>query len=104
MFKYNSAIKKMLSFSPFCSYKSKLLRHYSYNRHETIIGILQKQKILLRGAMIKKRTTNFLFLNNFLPTYSYSYSELAGHGAFISMALSYSETDFMMLRAYASTG
>lgn len=67
----------------------------------------KKQKVLLRGAMVKQRPVHIpSFLKSVLvnPPKAYKLSNLAGHGAFVCLALSYLENDFMNLRMYAVSG
>lgn len=59
---------------------------------------LQKKFILTRGSLVKQR----LFVLD-LPigvkiSHAYTFSDLCGHGAFLFLAISYLENDFMNLR------
>jgi len=69
---------------------------------EWVQGFTSKKMILLKGFFCKIRRTNLPYVKDMFPVYSVS--NMAGHGAFMAMALSYLETDFMMLRIYAASG
>lgn len=69
--------------------------------NSVFLGI-QKKKVLFRGFMVKKRYFNFRYLP--FPPKEFNFSNLAGHGAFIFLALSYMENDFLNLRLYAMSG
>lgn len=67
----------------------------------------KKQKLLFRGAMIRRRSVYIpTHLQKWFGTvqHAYTFSNLAGHGAFIFLALSYLESDFLSLRVYAVSG
>jgi hypothetical protein len=53
--------------------------------------------------MIKPRVLTIPFVKN-TDLLSFTLSNLAGHGAFVCLALSYLESDFMSLRVYAASG
>ena len=83
-----------------------------YDKWETAYNNMRnafrRKMILIKGKMIKRRN---LFLNVPLSTnrfhtynWSYSYSDLCGHGAFFMLGLSYLETEIFNLRLYAATG
>lgn len=74
---------------------------------------LLRQKILLRGEMIRQRTWKIQISPSLkwlwpLPrlhySFSYTLSNLCGHFSFIALALSYLENDFVSLRLYAISG
>lgn len=69
----------------------------------------QKRKLFLRHAMVKNRTFTFTYpkipfmtkTNSKPIVFVYQLSNVAGHGAFICLALSYMESDFLQLRVFA---
>jgi hypothetical protein len=83
-----------------------------------------RKLILLKGAMIQTRKLDvdifgifkfpvyykyskfyFLLVTIYkIPIFMYIVANLAGHGAFICLAISYMETDFFQLRIYAVSG
>eukprot|EP01039_Chlorochromonas_danica_P012590 gene12590-14444_t len=76
--------------------------------YEELISTLKRKKLLLRAAMTKKRKIVLqppAFIGSDpirLPMFNLS--ELAGHGSFVFLALSYLENDFLNLRLYAFSG
>ena len=69
------------------------------------INYLNRKRVLLRGTMVRIRRVELPIYGEILHLNStFSYSNLAGHGAFIFLALSYKETDFLNLRLYAASG
>ena len=74
---------------------------YSRRHSEEFNIIMQKNWILLRGFFVRQRT---LGLRNGMPPIKFTLSEAAGHGAFVAVALSYSEKDVLNLRMYACSG
>jgi len=69
-------------------------------RFEELLRQIKMQKILIKYEMVKAR-------NIFIPYMGkckFTLSNLAGHGAFIMLALSYLETEFLNLRVYAASG
>lgn len=68
---------------------------------ENLTIYIKKQRILLRGAMIKPREIKVPLSNH---RFVISLSELSGHGAFLFLALSYSTTDLLSLRIFAASG
>ena len=80
-----------------------LSEHYRDKMGERLSGWsiwLQKRLILLRGFMVKSRLVNIPGVG----ATKWTVSEAAGHGAFVALALSYSEKDVWNLRAYACSG
>ena len=77
--------------------KSKLSQVYA-----ELSLFMNKRLLLLRGAMTRKRVLNLMFIKS--TNRAFSYSDVAGHGAFLCLALSYLETDFLTLRLYAASG
>ena len=77
---------------------------------EEIITNLKKKKLLLRGAMLRKRSflvtiPAFGSLRSEIPfSIVYQWSNLAGHGSFVFLAISYLESDFLNLRLFAIGG
>ena len=72
---------------------------------------LKKKKLLFRGAMVRPRLFRFtvprFFTKRGAPssyTIAYTWSNVAGHGAFVFLALSYLEKDFLNLRLFAVSG
>jgi hypothetical protein len=69
----------------------------------------QKRKLYLRHAMVKNRTFTFTYpkipfmtTTNSKPIiFVYQLSNIAGHGAFMCLALSYIESDILQLRVFA---
>jgi hypothetical protein len=86
-------------------------RHISLaSRIEEFKLSLQKQRIHLRGAMtrtrvikIKNKIFGYQIFNNDMNL-SYKLSNVAGHGAFVFLAVSYLDSDFLQLRLYAMSG
>jgi CRP-like cAMP-binding protein len=108
------------------SSRCSAVRCYSTSRMvEDLSLYAMKKKVLLRGAMVKPRRMS-LPVPSFLLSgganngdsiigglsaaiarrhvIEYKLSNLAGHGAFVFLALSYLESDFMNLRLYAASG
>lgn len=79
---------------------------------EDMVTRFKKKKLLLRGEMVRLRLLRFPwppigFSGTFPQTMNsvaYTLSNVAGHGAFICLALSYLEKDFLSLRLYALSG
>ena len=69
---------------------------------QSLLVYIQKQLVFVKGFMLKKRQTKHPYLKDLFPIYTFS--NVAGHGAFLCLAISYMESDFMMLRIYAATG
>jgi CRP-like cAMP-binding protein len=73
---------------------------------------LLKKKLLFRGEMVKLRLLKISIPEESIIagmpkrtyTFVYQLSNLAGHGAFIFLAVSYMESDFINLRMYALSG
>lgn len=71
---------------------------------------LQRSKLLIKAKMIERRDF-ILTVPGFISrsrermmSHSYSWSDLAGHGSFLFLAVSYLERDFFHLRLYAMSG
>lgn len=70
-----------------------------------VMSVLQRQKILLRGAMVKVRKLRVpIPMTNQYYVMPYTLSNLAGHASFLALAVSYLESDFLSLRIYAFSG
>ena len=68
-------------------------------------NIIRRRILLLKGNMVKRR--NILFTIPFgigTKNWSYSLSDLCGHGAFLMLGLSYLETEIFNLRLFAASG
>jgi hypothetical protein len=69
---------------------------------------LQKKKILLRGVMTRKRILSYPKLVTMFcgrtESKPFTLGQVAGHGSFIMLAISYLESDFLNLRMYAVSG
>ena len=76
--------------------------------YEDLVSTLKRKKLLLRAAMTKKHKIILHPPESIskdpirLPLFNLS--ELAGHGSFVFLALSYMESDFLNLRLYALSG
>lgn len=64
-------------------------------------SLSSKQWDRIKIAMIKDRVIRIPITNIKIP---YKWTNLAGHGSFVFLALSYLETDFFNLRAFALSG
>ena len=106
--------RNMNAFKLMCTYKHRISqRMFSFTARksrkyqpqtfgEIFMAYIAKKQILLRGFMCKVRQTKTPFVKDIWPVYNYS--NIAGHAAFVSMALSYTESDIMMLRLFALSG
>lgn len=85
-------------------------RHYVSEKNyevfkEDFLANLRRKGLLLKGIMTTKKFFAFR-----VPTsatvirYPFTFSDLAGHGSFLFLALSYLESDFLNLRLYALSG
>jgi len=66
---------------------------------------IRRKVLLIKGSMIKKR--NILINVPFSIAsfnWSYTFSDLCGHGAFLMLGFSYLETEIFNLRLYAASG
>lgn len=63
--------------------------------------LVQKNRLLLRGAIVRPRFIKIPMLDMVL---SYTITNLFGHTSFLCLSLSYMETDFLHLRIYALSG
>ena len=103
----------------FCMRKArKIPPTGSSGDRSTILGYLReltsqfkKKKLLFRGAMVRPRLFRFtgprFFTKRGAPssyTIAYTWSNVAGHGSFLFLALSYLEKDFLNLRLFAVSG
>jgi CRP-like cAMP-binding protein len=93
---------------------SKFARQHQSNAHKKIAQRekaqywaeefrtgFKRSRLLLRGYLIRQQ----MFFNPVTRKYTkMSISDLAGHGAFLSLAVSYTETDIYLLRVYAVSG
>lgn len=86
--------------------KSSEHDHY----YEDFISSIRRKKLLIKAAMTYKYKPSVQvpsFISRDLqrvPLPALSLSELAGHGAFVFLAMSYLESDFLNLRVYAFSG
>lgn len=89
---------------------------YKYNPRKTKDDVfyedfhssLKRRRLLLRANIISKKSVT-LHLPRFISEKPivippFSWSEAAGHGSFVFLALSYLENDFLWLRMYAFSG
>ena len=70
-----------------------------------IQSAIKRRILLLRGSIVKRR--RFLLALPFgigSKSWSYSFSDLCGHGAFLMLGLSYLETEIFNLRLFAASG
>jgi hypothetical protein len=72
-----------------------------YDFSEEFIHKLRRKNIYLKHNMMKLRIIRVPFTERRI---TYSFSNICGHGAFILLALSYLETEFLNLRLYATSG
>ena len=110
--------KKMFlqSNKSFCTHSSSWGMRASFRKpkeqrswFEEKMLILQKKKLFLRHAMVKTRILTFgypkipfMTTTNSKPiVFVYQLSDVCGHGAFILLAVSYMESDFLQLRIFA---
>eukprot|EP01041_Mallomonas_annulata_P009852 gene9852-20491_t len=75
------------------------------NIQKSLLSTLKRKLVLLRGSMVRMRriVINIPFIGTSFPVI-FTLSNMAGHGAFLCLALSYLETDFFSLRMYAASG
>mmetsp|Transcript_8041 Transcript_8041/g.8191 ORF Transcript_8041/g.8191 Transcript_8041/m.8191 type:complete len:457 (+) Transcript_8041:180-1550(+) len=102
------------SFKKFKDSKTRKFRHSLGNDeeleeweklHEVLREEFFKQKILLRGFMVKMRSFIFTIPGTGVKVpLVYTISNLCGHGAFFFLALSYLESNFFSLRLFAASG
>jgi CRP-like cAMP-binding protein len=100
----------MRGLKPLVQQKCRSFSFFNDHRSEEFFDFLRKQKILLRGAMVKARTIAIPLPfplkryqgNRYIM--NYTLSNLAGHASFVGLALSYLESDFLHLRLYAIYG
>lgn len=83
-----------------CESYSDSFTHFDGNPFR---DFLVRQKVLLRGAMVKGRTAIIPFFG-YQHRVHFNLSNLAGHASFIALAISYLESDFLSLRLYAMSG
>ena len=116
------ALKKFSFATPtrtFCMRKArKIPPSGSSSDRSSIFGYLRelssqfkKKKLLFRGEMVRPRIFRFtvpaFFTKRGAPSsymIAYTWSNVAGHGAFVFLALSYLEKDFLNLRLFAVSG
>ena len=72
-----------------------------FHRFEEIRNVIDRKFIYFRYNMIRMREMQLPITEK---TVAYSYSNVCGHGAFVLLAVSYLETDFLRLRMYAASG
>lgn len=65
---------------------------------------LAKQKVLLRGAMVRRRAGPQIPYVADLSNKSWTLSNLFGHASFVCLALSYVSSDALLLRTFAVGG
>eukprot|EP01031_Cornospumella_fuschlensis_P037269 gene37269-45248_t len=74
---------------------------------EDFSSIIKRRKLMLKAAMVQRKSLEFqlpVLLTRLKVAFPYSLSDLAGHGSFVFLALSYLESDFLHLRMYAVSG
>lgn len=90
----NHAIKQFFS--------KAQLRNIGYmkspEKREELLIYFKKKFILARGALVKKRYLELDIPIGGKYTHWYTLSDMCGHGAFLFLAISYLENDFMNLR------
>ena len=73
---------------------------FNWYKKEVIQGF-PRTRLLVRGEMLRQR----IMFNPFsMSKEMRNLSDIAGHGAFLMLAISYTETDVFMLRLYAAGG
>lgn len=65
---------------------------------EELFIYFKKKFILARGVLVKRRYLILDFPIGGKYIHSYTFSDMCGHGAFLFLAISYLENDFMNLR------
>ena len=70
----------------------------SKEEREELFIYYKKKLLLARGVIVKKRYLILDFPIGGQYIHSYTLSDLCGHGAFLFLAISYLENDFMNLR------
>ena len=71
-------------------------------KYEKLTNEIKKRNIFLRYNMMKARMLKLPFTDD--RKLKFSLSNVCGHGAFILLAFSYLETEFLTLRVYAASG
>jgi hypothetical protein len=72
---------------------------------EDLLSFIRRRKLYFKAKMTtKKKMTITLWSGQVVNTPAFSWSDVAGHGSFVFLALSYLESDFLSLRCYALSG